>query len=90
MAFAGIRFSRSLGRQVGEVYVIDNDVGIVLVAPLLGKGLVEPIVIGWNKVGPLHDFEGLLLSCGPFGKQENRSESGPYSPSACDLNEVPA
>ncbi len=90
MPFAGVGFSRGFGGQIGEVHVVNNDIGVVLVSPLLGKGLVEPFVIGRNKVRPLHDFEGLLLSCGPFRKQESRSESGPYSPSACDLYEVPA
>src|SRR6266436_8902972 len=44
------------GGQVDQVDVVDDDVRIVLLSPLLAEGAVEPGVIGGNEVTPLEYF----------------------------------
>src|SRR5262245_10416855 len=53
-------FGGRAGVELGVHDVIDDHLGVVLLAPLLDEHLVEPLVVGRDKVLPLHDPEGLL------------------------------
>ena len=77
------------GGEVHQVDVVHDDVRVVLLAPFLGVGAVEPRVPGRNEMAPLDDLERLLLGGGPFGKQEGRSGCRGEGGSAREGYEVP-
>src|SRR5262249_24254954 len=59
-------FRRSAGFDQREVDVVDNHLSVVLLAPVLGVFVVEPLVVGRNEVAPLQDLQGL---CGAGGRR---------------------
>src|SRR5436305_8379434 len=54
--------------------MIDDYIGVVLLAPLFGESPVKPGVISGNKVAPLQNLERFLLRRGALRKQECRPE----------------
>src|SRR4029453_9626270 len=46
--------------KVGQVDVVDDDVGVVVLPPDLRVHVVEPRVVGGDEVTPLDDLEGVL------------------------------
>ena len=81
-----------MAAQVDEVDVVDDDVGVVLLAPLLAEGAVEPGVVGGDEVAPLQNLESFLLGSGALREEEcgrgARSDGG--GAGAGDFNEVAA
>ena len=53
VAFPGRSLRRRLGRQVYEINVVDDYVGVVFLPPLLAQRVIEPRVVCGNKVAPL-------------------------------------
>ena len=47
-------------REQREVDVVDLDIRVVRLPPLLRVGAVEPRVVRWNEVAPLDDAERVL------------------------------
>jgi hypothetical protein len=70
--------------------MIDDDVGVMLLSPLLAEGLVEPSVVGGNEMAPLKYFQRLLLRCSLFRKQKKRAGTHAHREraGACPFNEV--
>src|SRR6266436_6542886 len=80
----------SLRGKVNKVDVINDDVGIVFLSPLLAEGSVEPRIVGGNEVAPLENFQCFLFRRGPFREQKRRTCARADSESAAPrpLNEV--
>src|SRR5262249_49625344 len=74
-------FRGGRGVDGGDADVVDDHLGIVLLAPLLDVLAVEPLVVVWNEVVPLHNAYPLLRREGLFG-QGQRSRAN-----ACRLNQ---
>src|SRR5262249_59604828 len=62
--------------------------GVVLLAPLLGVGVVEPLVVAGDEVAPLDDLQGLLLRGRALGKEEVGPDPGGHRPRPRQLREL--
>jgi hypothetical protein len=65
-------FGRRSTGDVAKPDIVDDNLGVVLLPPLFDETLVEPSVVVWNEMLPLHDLERLLLSAGPAGDDAGR------------------
>src|SRR5437762_1064512 len=79
---AGRSLRGGLRGEVDEIDVVNSDVGVVLLPPLLAKGPVKPGVVGGNEVTPLENLQSLLLGRSAFRKQEKRPRRSAKSKSA--------
>src|SRR2546430_6618790 len=79
---AGRSLRGGLRGEVDEIDVVNRDVGVVLLPPLLAKGPVKPGVVGGNEVTPLENLQSLLLGRSAFRKQEKRPGRSAKSKSA--------
>src|SRR2546430_7639277 len=87
---AGRSLGGGLRGKVDEIDVVNSDVGVVLLPPLLAKGPVKPGVVGGHEVAPLENLQSLLLGRSAFRKQEKRPGCSAKSKSAASrqLDEV--
>src|SRR5436853_250020 len=69
---AGRSLRGGLRGEVDEINVVNSDVGVVLLPPLLAKGPVKPRVVGGNEVAPLENLQSLLLGRSAVREQEER------------------
>src|SRR5437868_7835518 len=90
MAFARLRFGSAAGRQVDQVDIVDRDIGVVLLAPVLGVGAVEPGVPGGDEVAPLQDLQCFLLGGSALRKKKRGAYTGNHGPGADPLYEITA
>src|SRR5215472_14614605 len=60
-----------------EVDVVDDNLGIVLLAPVLGVLIVEPLVVSGHEVAPLQNFQGLRRTGG--GCMKERADARCYA-----------
>src|SRR5262249_25470597 len=74
--------------QVDDVDVVYGDVDVVLLAPFLRVGTVEPRVPRGNEVAPLENLQRLLLCRGARRKEKVRSDSGGERAGPCRLDEL--
>src|SRR5207248_4340247 len=65
------------GVDGGNADVIDDDVGIVLLAPFLDVLVVEPLVVTRHEVVPLQDLQRLARGAAPARQQQPRRSVSP-------------
>src|SRR5260370_22291667 len=56
--------------QVEEIDVVDDDVRVMLLSPLLAEGPVKPGVVRGNEVAPLKNFQRFLFRRRAFREQK--------------------
>ena len=61
--------------------MIDDDIGVVLLSPLLAECPIEPSVVSGDEVTPLENLQSLLLRRSTFRKQEKWTGRGAQSKS---------
>jgi pyruvate, orthophosphate dikinase len=66
----GCHLGGRAGPGVGGRNVIDNDLSIVFIPPLLGELLVEPLVIPRDEMAPLQDLQHFRLGAGTRGADQ--------------------
>ena len=77
-------FRRRARRNQGEVDVVDDHFGVVLLAPFLGVLVVEPLVVGGDEVAPLQDLQRLGRARGRHVKE--RADAGGNARGGCRLD----
>ena len=72
-----------------QINVIDDNICVVLLTPLLGKGVVKPGVERGDKVAPLRNLQRLLLCGCALRKQKSGAEgAGSNAASAGQFDEI--
>ena len=79
---------RGGGVEGGDADVVDRDLGVVLLAPLLDVVAVEPLVVARDEVVPLQDLQLLLRALSE--DLSVRAERGTHGGRSSDLQQLPS
>src|SRR5262245_11219726 len=76
--------------DVSQADVVHNNVGVVLGAPFLDIGVIEPLVIPWHEVAPLQDLQRLLLGAGAAMDDNTGVDTRSQGHRACRMEQLPS